>query len=130
MNDIEFTIQQGKLFMLQCRIGKRTAFAAIKIAVDMVEEKLITDKDALKRIEPDQLNQLLRPVFDLKEKESAVKGGRLAEGLRLARALPPAASSSMRRMQKRGRRRANSSSLHVSKRPPKISKGWMRRRES
>ncbi len=82
MNDIEFTIQQGKLFMLQCRIGKRTAFAAIKIAVDMVEEKLITDKDALKRIEPDQLNQLLRPVFDLKEKESAVKGGRLlAKGL-------------------------------------------------
>ncbi len=82
MNDIEFTIQQGKLFMLQCRVGKRTAFAAIKIAVDMVEEKLITDKDALKRIEPDQLNQLLRPVFDLKEKESAVKGGRLlAKGL-------------------------------------------------
>ncbi len=82
MNDIEFTIQQGKLYMLQCRVGKRTAFAAIKIAVDMVEEKLITDKDALKRIEPDQLNQLLRPVFDLKEKEAAVKGGRLlAKGL-------------------------------------------------
>ena len=82
MNDIEFTIQQGKLYMLQCRVGKRTAFAAIKIAVDMVEEKLITDKDALKRIEPDQLNQLLRPVFDLKEKETAVKGGRLlAKGL-------------------------------------------------
>ncbi len=82
MNDIEFTIQQGKLFMLQCRVGKRTAFAAIKIAVDMVDEKLISDKEALKRIEPDQLNQLLRPVFDLKEKESAVKSGRLlAKGL-------------------------------------------------
>ena len=82
MNDIEFTIQQGKLFMLQCRIGKRTAFAAIKIAVDMVDEKLISDKEALKRIEPDQLNQLLRPVFDLKEKEAAVKSGRLlAKGL-------------------------------------------------
>jgi pyruvate,orthophosphate dikinase len=82
MNDIEFTIQQGKLFMLQCRVGKRTAFAAIKIAVDMVDEKLITDKEALKRIEPDQLNQLLRPVFDLKEKEAAVKSGRLlAKGL-------------------------------------------------
>ena len=82
MNDIEFTIQQGKLYMLQCRIGKRTAFAAIKIAVDMVDEKLISDKEALKRIEPDQLNQLLRPVFDLKEKESAVKSGRLlAKGL-------------------------------------------------
>jgi pyruvate,orthophosphate dikinase len=82
MNDIEFTIQQGKLFMLQCRVGKRTAFAAIKIAVDMVDEKLISDKEALKRIEPDQLNQLLRPVFDLKEKEAAVKSGRLlAKGL-------------------------------------------------
>jgi pyruvate,orthophosphate dikinase len=82
MNDIEFTIQQGKLYMLQCRAGKRTAFAAIRIAVDMVEEKLITDKEALRRIEPDQLNQLLRPVFDLKEKESVVKSGRLlAKGL-------------------------------------------------
>jgi pyruvate,orthophosphate dikinase len=82
MMDVEFTIQQGRLFMLQCRVGKRTAFAAIKIAVDMVAEKLITDREALQRIEPDQLNQLLRPVFDLKEKELAVKGGRLlAKGL-------------------------------------------------
>ena len=82
MMDIEFTIQQGTLYMLQCRVGKRTAFAAIKIAVDMVAEKLITDREALQRIEPDQLNQLLRPVFDLKEKEAAVKGGRLlAKGL-------------------------------------------------
>jgi len=82
MMDIEFTIQQGKLYMLQCRVGKRTAFAAIKIAVDMVAEKLISDKEALSRIEPDQLNQLLRPVFDLKEKEGAIKEGRLlAKGL-------------------------------------------------
>jgi pyruvate,orthophosphate dikinase len=82
MMDIEFTIQQGKLYMLQCRVGKRTAFAAIKIAVDMVSERLIDDREALRRIEPDQLNQLLRPVFDLKEKESAVKSGRLlAKGL-------------------------------------------------
>ncbi len=82
MMDIEFTIQQGKLYMLQCRVGKRTAFAAIKIAVDMVKEKLITDKEALMRIEPDQLNQLLRPVFDLHEKDAAVKNGRLlAKGL-------------------------------------------------
>jgi pyruvate,orthophosphate dikinase len=82
MNDIEFTIQQGKLYMLQCRVGKRTAFAAIKIAVDMVGEKLISEKEALSRIEPEQLNQLLRPVFDLKEKEIAVKNNRLlAKGL-------------------------------------------------
>ncbi|HSA96593.1 MAG TPA: pyruvate, phosphate dikinase, partial [Acidobacteriota bacterium] len=82
MMDIEFTIQQGKLYMLQCRVGKRTAFAAIKIAVDMVGEKLIGEKEALARIEPDQLNQLLRPIFDRAEKEAAVKGGRLlAKGL-------------------------------------------------
>ena len=82
MMDIEFTIQQGKLYMLQCRVGKRTAFAAIKIACDIVQEKLISEKEALSRIEPDQLNQLLRPVFDLKEKKLAVEGGRLlAKGL-------------------------------------------------
>ncbi len=82
MMDIEFTIQEGTLYMLQCRVGKRTAFAAIKIAVDMVGDRLISDREALARIEPDQLNQLLRPVFDLREKEAAVKGGRLlAKGL-------------------------------------------------
>ncbi len=78
MMDIEFTIQNRKLYMLQCRVGKRTAFAAIKIAVDMVKEKLITPKEALLRIEPDQLNQLLRPVFDLKEKQKATL---IAKGL-------------------------------------------------
>ncbi len=82
MMDVEFTIQQGRLYMLQCRIGKRTAFAAIKIAVDMVDEKLISEKEALARIEPDQLNQLLRPIFDPAEKDAAIKGGRLlAKGL-------------------------------------------------
>ncbi len=77
MMDVEFTIQQGKLYMLQCRVGKRTAFAAIKIAVDMVGEKLISEKEALTRIEPDQLNQLLRPIFDPAEKAAAIKAGRL-----------------------------------------------------
>jgi pyruvate,orthophosphate dikinase len=80
--DVEFTIQQGKLYMLQCRVGKRTAFAAINIAVDMVDEKLISEKEAILRIEPDQLNQLLRPIFDLKEKKKAIDDGRLlAKGL-------------------------------------------------
>lgn len=82
MLDVEFTIQQGKLYMLQCRVGKRTAFAAIKIAVDMVDEKLISEKEAILRIEADQLNQLLRPIFDPKEKKQAIDGGRLlAKGL-------------------------------------------------
>ncbi|ACI22046.1 pyruvate, phosphate dikinase [Thermodesulfovibrio yellowstonii] len=64
MLDIEFTIQEGKLYMLQTRVGKRTAAAAIKIAVDMVNEKLIDKKTALLRIEPEQLNQLLHPTID------------------------------------------------------------------
>src|SRR5207244_9038990 len=80
--DIEFTIQQGTLFMLQCRVGKRTAFAAIRVAVDMVRERMISTDEALRRIDPEQLNQLLRPIFDGAEKERAVKGGRLlARGL-------------------------------------------------
>lgn len=82
MMDIEFTIQDGKLYILQCRVGKRTGGAAVKIAVDMVKQKLISEKEALLRIEPDQLNQLLRPIFDNAEKEAAVKQGRLiAKGL-------------------------------------------------
>jgi pyruvate,orthophosphate dikinase len=82
MMDIEFTIQEGTLYMLQCRVGKRTAFSAIRIAVDMVKERLITDKEALLRVEPDQLNQLLRPVFDQNEKDAAINaGGLLAKGL-------------------------------------------------
>lgn len=82
MMDIEFTIQEGKLYMLQCRVGKRTALAAMKIAVDMVKEKLIKPKEALMRIDPEQLNQLLRPIFDLKEKQTALDTGNfLAKGL-------------------------------------------------
>jgi len=64
MCDIEFTIEQGKLWMLQTRIGKRTARAALKIAVDMVDEGLITREEALLRIDPEQLDQLLHPQFD------------------------------------------------------------------
>ena len=68
--------------MLQCRVGKRTGFAAIKMAVDMVKQKLITKEDAISRIEPNQLNQLLRPIFDMDEKRKAVDEGRLlAKGL-------------------------------------------------
>jgi pyruvate,orthophosphate dikinase len=82
MQDIEFTVQQGKLWMLQTRTGKRTAFAALRIAVDMVEEKLIDKKTALQRLDPDSLNQLLAPIFDPQAKKEAIKAGRyLARGL-------------------------------------------------
>jgi pyruvate,orthophosphate dikinase len=77
MQDIEFTIENGKLWLLQTRTGKRTGFAAVRIAVDMVGEKLVDKKEALRRIEPDQLNQLLRPIFDQQKKELAHKEGRL-----------------------------------------------------
>ncbi len=82
MQDIEFTIQNGKLWMLQTRTGKRTAFSAFKIAVDMVKEGLIKKEDALMRVEPEMLNQLLRPIFDPKEKDKALKSGNMiAKGL-------------------------------------------------
>ncbi|MFH1594083.1 MAG: pyruvate, phosphate dikinase [Candidatus Omnitrophota bacterium] len=82
MQDMEFTIQKGRLWMLQTRAGKRTGLAAIKIAVDMVDEGLITEEEALQRIDPEQLNQLLRPIFDLDKKRNAIKKGKLlAKGL-------------------------------------------------
>ena len=83
MQDIEFTIQSGKLYLLQTRTGKRTGFAAVKIACDMVGEGLIVPRAAVERVEAGQIIQLLAPVFDAKEKEKALKGGRL-----LGRGLP------------------------------------------
>ena len=64
VQDFEFTIQEGKLYMLQTRNGKRTGPAAVKIAVDLVNERLITKKEALTKVEPISLNQLLHPLFD------------------------------------------------------------------
>ncbi|MCK6604553.1 MAG: pyruvate, phosphate dikinase [Ignavibacteriaceae bacterium] len=82
MMDIEFTIQQDKLWMLQCRVGKRTGLAEVKIAYDMVKEKLISKEDAILRIDPSKLNELLRPVFDASEKTKAVSEGKImAKGL-------------------------------------------------
>jgi pyruvate, orthophosphate dikinase len=77
MQDIEFTIEDGKLWILQTRTGKRTGFAAVRIAVDMVGERIISKNEGLIRIEPDQLNQLLRPIFDQQTKEKAHKQGNL-----------------------------------------------------
>ncbi|BFU93530.1 MAG: Pyruvate, phosphate dikinase [Nitrospira sp.] len=71
MLDLEFTIQEGKLYMLQTRVGKRTGIAAVKIAVDMVKEGAITRQEAVQRIGPDQLAQYLYPIFDTKEESKA-----------------------------------------------------------
>jgi len=75
VQDFEFTIQDGKLYMLQTRTGKRTVQAALKIAVDMVKEKLITKEEALMRIEPAQLDQLLHPRLDPKAKYNSIAKG-------------------------------------------------------
>ncbi len=78
MQDMEFTIENGKLFMLQTRNGKRTAQAALKIAVDLVNEGMITKEEALLKVEPKQLDQLLHPNFDA---ESLKNGKVIARGL-------------------------------------------------
>ncbi|MBI3580514.1 MAG: pyruvate, phosphate dikinase [Nitrospinae bacterium] len=75
MLDLEFTIEDGKLYMLQARVGKRTAAAAVRVAVDMVKEKRITKNTAIKRIEPAQLDQLLHPTVDPNAKVSVIATG-------------------------------------------------------
>jgi pyruvate,orthophosphate dikinase len=78
MLDIEFTIQDTKLYMLQCRVGKRNGPAAVKMALDMYKEKLITKEEAVSRVEPSQLDELLHPILDPKA-EAALKP--MAKGL-------------------------------------------------
>jgi pyruvate,orthophosphate dikinase len=75
MLDIEFTVQDGKLYMLQTRVGKRTASAALKIAIDMVKERLIDKKTAVLRIDPQQLDQLLHPMIDPKADVKVIAKG-------------------------------------------------------
>ncbi len=75
MQDIEFTVEDNKLWMLQTRSGKRTAKAAIKIAVDMVKEKLISNKDAILRIDPSKLDTLLHPTLDEKAEKKIIASG-------------------------------------------------------
>jgi len=81
MLDLEFTIQEGKLYMLQTRVGKRTGIAAVRIAVDMVKEGLITKREAVLRVGPEQLSQYLYPIFDpAEEKKHSPVGKGLPAG--------------------------------------------------
>ncbi len=90
MQDLEFTVEKGRLYMLQTRAAKRTAQAAVKVAVDMVKEGLIGEQEAVKRVDPFQVYQLLLPRFDEAEKARAgLEGKLLAKGLN---ASPGAAS--------------------------------------
>lgn len=77
MQDVEFTIERGKLWMLQTRSGKRTAKAAVKMAVDMANEGLISKEEAIMRVTPDQVDSLLHPQFDPKAVDAAKKEGRI-----------------------------------------------------
>jgi pyruvate,orthophosphate dikinase len=85
MQDIEFTIQDGKLYLLQTRSGKRSAAAAIRVAVDLVREHVIDQHTALLRVRPHDLHQMLHPRFDTRDKDGAIKAGKL-----LAKGLPAA----------------------------------------
>ncbi|HYY14898.1 MAG TPA: pyruvate, phosphate dikinase, partial [Chthoniobacterales bacterium] len=78
MQDLEFTVEDNRLYILQTRNGKRTGHAAVRIAVDMVDEKLITPKDAVRRIPPDSLAHLLAPIFD---RQSAARAKKIGSGL-------------------------------------------------
>ncbi|MGA2222282.1 MAG: pyruvate, phosphate dikinase [Verrucomicrobiia bacterium] len=77
MQDFEFTIEDHKLYMLQTRNGKRTGVAAVRIAIEMVDEKLIDWKTAVARVPADSLTQVLAPIFDRNDRDAAVKSGRL-----------------------------------------------------
>ena len=85
MQDMEFTIERGKLWLLQTRDGKRTAQAAVRIAVDMAEEGLITREDAITRVKPEQVDFFLHPSFTVEAKEAArLEGRHLANGLNVS----------------------------------------------
>ena len=73
MQDMEFTIEHGKLWMLQCRNGKRTAAAAVRMAVEMVEEGLLTKEEAILRVGADQLDHLLHPMLDPKAEKKIIQ---------------------------------------------------------
>ena len=102
MQDFEFTIEEGKLYMLQTRNGKRTGPAAVRVAVEMVEEGMIEKKEAVLRVAPQQLDQLLHPVFDPASLQDSDEDRPPASRHRRAR--PWAAWRSLRKMRSRWRR--------------------------
>ena len=126
MQDIEFTVEEGTLFLLQTRTAKRTAAAALRAAVEMVEEGLISKEEAVARIDPAQLDQLLHPMIDpAAEVQVVAKGPERLAGRRVRR-------DRLRRRHRRGSagRRARASSSSAGRRRPTTSTGWCRRRAS
>ena len=125
MCDIEFTIEQGRLWMLQTRVGKRTATAALKIAIDMESEGLISREEAVRRIDPKQLDQLLHPQFDASAEYDV-----LARGLNASPERPSARSSSAPMTPSPVRPRGTRSSSCAGRRTPMTSRAWSPRRAS
>ena len=126
MQDMEFTVETGKLWMLQTRNGKRTAKAALRIAVELASEGLITEEEAVMRVEPSALDQLLHP--DHRSEGRAQDRGVAACPPRRAR--PAARSCSIPTMRKRPRRRAARSSSCASRPRRRTFTACMRRRAS
>ncbi len=119
MQDMEFTIEDGKLYILQTRNGKRTASAAFRIACDLVDEGKITEEQAVLMIDPKQIDALLHPQFDAAELKAAQP---IAKGLPASPARPPARLSSQRKTPRSGPRRGRPSSWCGWRPPPRTSK--------
>ncbi len=112
MQDIEFTIQSGKLWMLQTRSGKRTGAAMVKIAMDMLSEGMIDAKTAVLRVEPAKLDELLHPIFDAAALKKAII---ITKGFPHHRVLPQVRSSSLPMTQRNGLLRAKRPFWFVSR---------------
>ena len=127
MQDVEFTIEDGALYMLQTRNGKRSAQAMARIAVDLVAEGVLSEQEALvSLVEPDQVRQLLLPQLDLETAPEPLAQGRqrlAGRGRRRGRASPPTRPSASARP-------ASTSSWCATRPPPTTSTGWSRRRAS
>lgn len=123
MQELEFTIERGKLWMLQTRRGKRTGKAATRIAIDLVNEGVVSRKEALMRVSPEQLEQLLHPVVD-----PAARPRRSPPACRPRRGRRPAKSSSTPVKPKLSARRGRKSSSSATKPTPTTFMAWWRRR--
>ena len=118
MQDLEFTVEEGKLYMLQCRTGKRSPVAAFKIAVDLVKEKLITKEQAVQRIKTSDIEGIFFPMIDATQ-VAALKEGFVVQGIDAVPAPRAARSSSARKSPRTGLKKARKSSLSGRKPAPR-----------
>ena len=131
MQDMEFTVEEGTLYMLQTRTGKRTPAATFHIAVDMAKEGLITKEEAIERIKPEDIERLFYPVIDPSTPRSEFAKRKIATGIN---AVPGAAVGkavfTAEEAEAMGMRRARKSFWCAAKPAPKMWAAWPSRRES